>query len=133
MINQYPEVEAIYSDEDKITMDAKQYFGPHFKPDFNLDLLRSENYICHLFVVKRNLFEQVGFLRHEFDGAQDFDFVLRCAEKAINSIIFQRFYIIGERIRIQQQEDRKVSFTHMKQEQRLFRHIVTDWDLIQKL
>ncbi len=81
VINQYPEVEAIYSDEDKITMDAKQCFGPHFKPDFNLDLLRSENYICHLFVVKRNLFEQVGFLRHEFDGAQDFDFVLRCAEK----------------------------------------------------
>lgn len=81
VFNEEPDTEAVYTDEDKVTMDAKEYFQPHFKPDFNLDMLRSENYICHLFVVKRSLFKKVGFLNHEFDGAQDFDFVLRCSEK----------------------------------------------------
>ena len=54
---------------------------PHFKPDFNLDYLRCINYICHLVVVRRSLWEQVGDLRSECDGAQDYDFVLRCVEK----------------------------------------------------
>ena len=55
---------------------------PHFKPDFNIDLLRCNNYICHLFVVKREILEQVGMLNPKFDGAQDYDFVLRCVEKS---------------------------------------------------
>ena len=72
----------LYSDEDKITMDGRKYFQPHFKSDFNLDLLRSMNYFCHLVVVKKELQQQVGLLRPEFNGAQDYDFVLRCVEKA---------------------------------------------------
>ena len=63
-------------------MDGKRYYDPHFKPDFNLDMLRCNNYICHIFVVKREIVDQVGLLRKEYDGAQDFDFVLRCCEKA---------------------------------------------------
>lgn len=86
IINKNPEVEMIYTDEDKITMDGKQHFMPHFKTDFNLDLLRSVNYICHLCVVKKSLYEKVGKLNSEFDGAQDYDFVFRCIEKTKNIV-----------------------------------------------
>ena len=72
----------IYSDEDKMSMDGHKFFQPHFKPDFNQDLLCTVNYICHLFVAKRELVEKVGMLRSEFDGAQDYDFIFRCTEEA---------------------------------------------------
>lgn len=81
-INEDPEREVLYSDEDKLDMDGGALFDPHFKPDFNPDLLTSVNYISHLFIVKRELLEQVGGLRNEFDGAQDYDFILRCTEQA---------------------------------------------------
>lgn len=74
--------DVIYSDEDKMDMDGGALFEPHFKPDFNIDLLRSVNYICHLFVVNRDLVDFVGGFRQEFDGAQDYDFILRCVEAA---------------------------------------------------
>ena len=83
-MNEHPGTDVVYTDEDKVTMDGKRYFDPHFKPDFNLDMLRCNNYICHIFVVKREILEQVGMLHKEFDGAQDFDFILRCCEKAEN-------------------------------------------------
>lgn len=79
-INEVPDAEILYSDEDKMSMDGHKFFQPHFKPDFNPDLLRTVNYICHLFVVKRELQERIGGLRKEYDGAQDYDFVLRCTE-----------------------------------------------------
>lgn len=82
MINEYPDADMIYSDEDKITMDGRNYFQPHFKSDFNPDLLCSMNYICHLLVVKRTLQQKAGMLDPAYDGAQDYDFVLRCAEQA---------------------------------------------------
>ncbi len=78
--NENPKFEIFYSDEDKMTMDGNKFFQPHFKPDFNLDLLCSVNYICHLFVAKRSLVEKVGMLRPEYDGAQDYDFIFRCVE-----------------------------------------------------
>ena len=81
-IHEHPGCQVIYSDEDKLDMDGKALFDPHFKPDFNPDLLTSVNYICHLFVVKRSLFEKVGGFRQEFDGAQDYDFIFRCTEAA---------------------------------------------------
>ena len=85
-INKNPDCDVIYSDEDKLDMDGGALFDPHFKPDFNQDLLTSVNYICHLFVVKRELLNQVGGFRQEFDGAQDYDFIFRCTEKA-NQIV----------------------------------------------
>lgn len=81
-MNEDPLYDVIYSDEDKLDMDGQALFDPHFKPDFNEDLLTSVNYICHLFVVNRNLVEEVGGFRQEFDGAQDYDFIFRCTEKA---------------------------------------------------
>jgi len=82
VLNQKPETEILYSDEDKMTMDGNKFFQPHMKPDFNLDLLCSVNYICHLFVVKQSVVDKVGMLRKEFDGAQDHDFILRCVESS---------------------------------------------------
>lgn len=81
-INGQPGADVIYTDEDKISMDGKHYFDPHFKSDFNLFRLRENNYICHIFAVKRELADRVGYLRPEFDGAQDYDFILRCCEQA---------------------------------------------------
>ena len=81
-INKHPDCDVLYSDEDKLDMDGKALFDPHFKPDFNPDLLTSVNYICHLFVVKKELLDRVGGFRQEFDGAQDYDFIFRCTEQA---------------------------------------------------
>ncbi len=72
----------IYSDEDKVSLDCRYYYDPHFKSDYNPDLLRSNNYICHFLMVKRDLLLQAGGFRQEFDGAQDYDFILRCTEQA---------------------------------------------------
>lgn len=72
----------IYTDEDKINRSGTAYFGPHFKPDFSMALLQCNNYICHLFAVRRDLLKKVGLLNPAYDGAQDYDFVLRCAEQA---------------------------------------------------
>ena len=84
-MNQNLDYEVVYSDEDKITEEKKGewvHTQPHFKPDFSVDLLRSNNYITHFLCVKRNVLEQVGGFRREFDGAQDYDFILRCTEAA---------------------------------------------------
>lgn len=66
----------VYSDEDKCDTEAINYYEPHVKSGFNLDLLFSNNYICHFLVIKAELMKKVGF-RKEYDGAQDFDLVLR--------------------------------------------------------
>ena len=79
-LNKNRDVKVLYSDEDKMSMDGHKFFQPHFKPDYNPDLLCTVNYICHLFVVDRKVIEQVGTLRKEFDGAQDYDFIFRCIE-----------------------------------------------------
>lgn len=81
-INENENIGVLYSDEDKLDMDGSALFDPHFKPDFNIDLLRSVNYICHLFVFSREILEMAGGFREEFDGAQDYDFIFRCTEAA---------------------------------------------------
>ena len=81
-IQKNPEADVFYTDEDKVTADGSEHFQPHLKPDFNLDLLRSNNYICHFLVVRKKLVEQVGGFRKEYDGAQDYDFIFRCVEAA---------------------------------------------------
>ena len=77
-----PELDAVYTDEDKVTTDLSEHFQPHLKPDFNLDLLRSNNYICHFFVARQSVIRKAGGFRQEFDGAQDHDFIFRCVEEA---------------------------------------------------
>ena len=74
--------DVLYTDEDKVTTDLSEHFQPHLKPDFNLDLLRSNNYICHFLVVRRELAGRVGGFRKNYDGAQDYDFIFRVTEEA---------------------------------------------------
>ncbi len=81
-LNAYPDCDCLYSDEDKMDMETDELYEPHFKPDFNIDLLRSVNYICHLFVVRKSLVDAYGGFRGEFDGAQDYDFIFRMTEQA---------------------------------------------------
>ena len=85
-LEKHPDADAVYTDEDKVTTDLGEHFQPHLKPDFNLDLLRSNNYICHFFLVRRSIMEKVGGFRKEYDGAQDYDFIWRCVEKARNVV-----------------------------------------------
>ena len=81
-INENPNADFIYSDEDKIDIAGKTVFEPQFKPDFNKDMLRSVNYICHLLVVKKDLLEKLKGFDKAYDGAQDYDFILRASEQA---------------------------------------------------
>ena len=81
-VNENPRIDVIYTDEDKINRSGTAYFAPHFKPDFSMELLCCNNYICHLFGVRRDLLKKAGLLDPKYDGAQDYDLVLRCCEKA---------------------------------------------------
>ena len=81
-VNQDPKIDVIYTDEDKVNRSGTAYFGPHFKPDYNRELLCCNNYICHLFALRRDLLKKVGLLNREYDGAQDYDLFLRCVECA---------------------------------------------------
>lgn len=76
------QVEMVYTDEDKVSEDLQEFRDPNFKPDFSIDLLRSHNYITHFLVIKKTLLDNVGNFNSQFDGAQDYDLVLRCSEKA---------------------------------------------------
>lgn len=72
--------DVLYTDEDKMSENGSRYMQPHFKPDYNPDLLRACNYISHLFVAKRALMLQCGGFHSEYDGAQNYDMALRCCE-----------------------------------------------------
>lgn len=78
-----PDLSLVYTDEDKVDDDGERYFEPHFKPDFSIDMLRNVNYITHFVVAKRPLVEKLGGIREGFDGAQDYDFLLRAVDENI--------------------------------------------------
>ncbi|MCD7836550.1 MAG: glycosyltransferase, partial [Lachnospiraceae bacterium] len=71
-----PGIKLLYTDEDKCDTNAEKYFEPHIKESFNLDLILSNNYICHFLLIEAALMKQLK-LRREYDGAQDYDLVLR--------------------------------------------------------
>ncbi len=78
------DVHLMYTDEDNIRDDGEgreEHFQPHFKPEFNLDLLRSNNYICHFLMVRRSLLAEAGGLSEDFEGAQDYEFILRLTDR----------------------------------------------------
>ena len=90
-IDAHPEAELLYSDEDKIDFASAYYFEPNFKPDYSPEFLTAVNYICHLLIAKRSLLESVAevdetgekrYERKEYDGAQDYDLILRLSEEA---------------------------------------------------
>ena len=73
-----PETDLIFSDEDKITEEGLA--APQFKPDWSPDFLLSYNYLCHFTTLRREIVERAGGFRPEFDGAQDYDLFLRVSE-----------------------------------------------------
>lgn len=80
-LDRHPNADFLYSDEDKIDAQGNR-FDPFFKPEWSPDLLRSENYIAHLCVLRNDLLDGIGGFRPAFDGSQDYDLILRAAEQA---------------------------------------------------
>lgn len=80
-LDQTPDADFLYSDEDKIDRSGKRY-EPFFKPDWSPDLILSENYICHLLVLRRELADKIGKFDSACDGSQDYDLILRASEQA---------------------------------------------------
>jgi O-antigen biosynthesis protein len=76
-----PEADYVYTDEDKLTPRGR-HFGPFLKPDWSPERLRTQMYTCHLSVLRRSLVEEVGGFDAEFEGAQDWDLVLKVTERA---------------------------------------------------
>jgi GT2 family glycosyltransferase len=97
----HPEWSAVYSDEDRIDLQGVRS-GPHFKPDFNLDLLRSLPYVGGLLVVRREKFAQMGGFDPRWDGTEEYDLALRLAERPgakgfghIADVLYHRLTISG--------------------------------------
>jgi glycosyltransferase involved in cell wall biosynthesis len=80
LLNQHPEADFIYSDEDKVD-EQNIHKDPYFKPDWCPDSFLSRMYTCHLGVYRRSLVTEVGNFRVGFEGSQDYDLVLRVTEK----------------------------------------------------
>lgn len=79
MLSRHRDAEVVYSDEDKITEQGER-FDPYFKPDWNPDLLRGQNYISHLTVYRTTTVRSVGAFRPGYEGSQDWDLALRVTE-----------------------------------------------------
>ncbi len=80
-LDRNPNADLLYSDEDKIDRQGTR-FEPFFKPDWSPDLLLSENYICHLLILRKDLIQNIGEFQSDCDGSQDYDLILRAAEQA---------------------------------------------------
>jgi glycosyltransferase involved in cell wall biosynthesis len=85
-LNNNPAFDIIYSDEDQIDGEGRRSL-PYFKTDWNIDLLLGHNMISHLGVYRRSLLERVGGFREGFEGSQDYDVALRCADETVPSRI----------------------------------------------
>lgn len=75
-LNQHQDADFIYSDEDKLELDGRRS-DVYFKPDWSPDHFLTNMYTCHLMVVRRALVERIGGFRRGYEGAQDYDLVLR--------------------------------------------------------
>ena len=80
-LEQTPEADLLYSDEDKLTM-AGEFVQPFYKPDFSPELLLTHNYLCHFSAIRTSVFWDVGGFHEGVDGSQDFDLFLRVTEVA---------------------------------------------------
>lgn len=75
-IQDNPELQLIYSDEDKLNNEGRR-IDPHFKSDWNRDLFYSQNYITHFSVIDRSIMTHINGFRVGYEGAQDYDLLLR--------------------------------------------------------
>jgi O-antigen biosynthesis protein len=79
-INAHPDVDLIFSDEDKFD-DAGFRSNPYFKPGWDPELLLSQNVVSHLGVYRRSILTEIGGFRPGFEGSQDYDLTLRFSER----------------------------------------------------
>jgi glycosyltransferase involved in cell wall biosynthesis len=82
-LNKNKQLDFLYSDEDKLELNGK-HVDPFFKPDWSPDMLLSNNYICHLAVIRKKLIDTVGGFRVGYEGSQDYDLFLRITELTKN-------------------------------------------------
>ncbi|MBD2024950.1 glycosyltransferase [Leptolyngbya sp. FACHB-711] len=80
LLNQHPEADMVYSDEDKIDEQGNRR-DPYFKPDWSPDTFLGRMYTCHLGVYRRSIISEIGGFRAGYEGSQDYDLVLRFTEK----------------------------------------------------
>ena len=73
--------DVVYSDEDKIDFSGLNYIEPFFKPDWSPEYFRGVMYVGHLLCVRREIALAVGEFNSEFDGVQDYEFMLRVSEQ----------------------------------------------------
>ena len=83
-LNKKPELDFIYSDQDKVDEKTTMRFGRLYKPFWSMELLYSGNYITHFSVIRRSIIEEIGGWDSSTDGAQDWDLFLKVAEKTKN-------------------------------------------------
>lgn len=79
-LNEDASLDFIYSDEDKLSFDGKLRFEPHFKPDWSPEYLECCMYTAHFACYRAEIMRRTGGFRKEFNGAQDYDFMLRFSE-----------------------------------------------------
>jgi glycosyltransferase involved in cell wall biosynthesis len=96
LLNEKPNIDFIYSDEDKVTLKGKR-FAPYFKPDWSPDMILSTMYTGRLSIYRRQIVSEIGNFRQIYDGAQDWDLVLRFMEKTskiehISKVLYHRRY-----------------------------------------
>ena len=81
-INRHPDLDILYSDEDHIDETGRRY-NPYFKSDWDINRLCGQNMVSHLGVYRRSLLEEIGGFREGYEGSQDYDLVLRAAERTM--------------------------------------------------
>ena len=79
-LNAHPSTDVFYSDEDKLDL-AGRRCDPYFKPDWSPDHFLSCMYTCHLMVIRRSVLEEIGGFRTGYEGAQDYDLLLRIVDR----------------------------------------------------
>lgn len=84
VLHENPQLDFVYSDEDKLTEDGQKRHMPFFKPDWSPDTFMSLMYTNHLGVYRTELVRKVGGLRTKYNGTQDYDFTLRFMEHSSN-------------------------------------------------
>lgn len=81
LINEHPDADMIYTDEDKIDETGKIRIAPFFKPDWSPDAFWGHMYLCHLGVYRLSIAKKIGGFRIGYEGSQDYDFALRFSEQ----------------------------------------------------
>jgi GT2 family glycosyltransferase len=80
LLQENPHAGLLYADEDKINAEGER-FSPYFKPGWNPDLFRSQNYLNHPTVLRKDIVEGVGGFSVEHEGSQDYDLYLKVSEQ----------------------------------------------------